>query len=56
MHLSLSLDSLHSHQGDEAKHSTTDERNPVINHPQGTAYCRQNYCCNVVDGETHGYA
>ena len=36
MFLSLSLDSLHSHQGDETKHGSTDKRNPVINHPQGT--------------------
>ena len=56
MYLSLSLDSLHSHQGDEAKHGTTDKRNPVINHPQDTADCRQNHCRNMVDGETHGDA
>ena len=56
MYLSLSLDSLHSHQGDETKYSTTDKRNPVINHPQHTAYCRQDYGCDVVYGETHRYA
>ena len=54
--MSLSLDSLHRHQGDEAKHGTTDKRNPVVNHPQDTADCRQNHGCNVVNGETHGYA
>jgi len=52
----LSLDSLHRHQGDEAEHGSPDKRNPVIDHPQGTADGRQNYGCNVVDGETHGYA
>ncbi len=54
--LFLSLDFLHSHQGDKAKHGTADKRNPVINHPKGPAYGRQNHCCNVVHGETYGYA
>ena len=56
MFLSLGLDSLYSYQGDYAKNGTTDKRNPVVNHPQGTADGRQNHGCNVVDGEAHGYA